>query len=159
MFGPESGKNGWNGLPFVFEKVRVTDAGAQAEKCTQFLDIFEQEGCQMVEMTCEEHDRHAAGSQFITHTIGRVLSHLSLESTPINTKGYETLLQLTKNTVSDSLDLYYGLFMYNVNATEQMDNLDRAFEIVKQKLYGRLHDILRKQIVERVPMQRELRTK
>jgi arogenate dehydrogenase (NADP+), plant len=43
MFGPESGKNGWNGLPFVFEKVRVTDAGAQAEKCTQFLNIFEQE--------------------------------------------------------------------------------------------------------------------
>lgn len=35
----------------------------------------------------------------------------------------------------------------------QMDNLDRAFETVKQKLYGRLHDILRKQIVERVPMQ------
>lgn len=34
-----------------------------------------------------------------------------------------------------------------------MDNLDRAFETVKQKLYGRLHDILRKQIVERVPMQ------
>lgn len=25
----------------------------------------------------------------------------------------------TENTVSDSFDLYYGLFMYNVNATEQ----------------------------------------
>ncbi|KAF3333301.1 arogenate dehydrogenase 2 [Carex littledalei] len=153
MFGPESGKNGWIELPFVFEKVRVSDVGSQAEKCTQFLNIFEQEGCRMVEMSCEEHDRHAAGSQFITHTIGRVLSHLNLESTPINTKGYETLLQLTENSVSDSFDLYYGLFMYNVNATEQMDNLDRAFETVKQKLYGRLHDILRKQIVERVPMQ------
>ncbi|KAF5182486.1 Arogenate dehydrogenase [Thalictrum thalictroides] len=107
----------------------------------------------MVEMSCEEHDRHAAGSQFITHTIGRILSHLNLESTPINTKGYETLLQLTDNTVSDSFDLYYGLFMYNVNATDQIENLDRAFETVKQKLFGRLHDILRKQIVERVPLQ------
>nr|CAD1843245.1 unnamed protein product [Ananas comosus var. bracteatus] len=136
MFGPESGKHGWKGLPFVYDK-----------------------GCRMVEMSCEEHDRHAAGSQFITHTIGRILSHLNLESTPINTKGYETLLQLTENTVSDSFDLYYGLFMYNVNATEQasehlkIENLDRAFETVKQKLFGRLHDILRKQIVERVPMQ------
>ena len=106
----------------------------------------------MVEMTCAEHDRHAAGSQFITHTIGRVLAQLNLQSTPINTKGYETLLQLTENTVSDSFDLYYGLFMYNVNATEQMDKLDRAFEKVKQMLYGRLHGVLRKQIVERVPM-------
>ncbi|XP_020097770.1 arogenate dehydrogenase 2, chloroplastic-like [Ananas comosus] len=153
MFGPESGKHGWKGLPFVYDKVRVSQNGPQAEKCAQFLNIFEQEGCRMVEMSCEEHDRHAAGSQFITHTIGRILSHLNLESTPINTKGYETLLQLTENTVSDSFDLYYGLFMYNVNATEQIENLDRAFETVKQKLFGRLHDILRKQIVERVPMQ------
>ncbi|XP_058095619.1 arogenate dehydrogenase 2, chloroplastic-like [Magnolia sinica] len=153
MFGPESGKNSWAGLPFVYDKVRIAENSIQDRKCAQFLSIFEEEGCRMVEMSCEEHDRHAAGSQFITHTIGRILSHLDLESTPINTKGYETLLQLTENTVSDSFDLYYGLFMYNVNATEQIENLDRAFETVKQKLFGRLHDILRKQIVERVPMQ------
>ncbi|KAF9589146.1 hypothetical protein IFM89_019462 [Coptis chinensis] len=163
MFGPESGKDGWTGLPFVYDKVRVDQNSAQYQKCDQFLGIFETEGCRMVEMSCEEHDRHAAGSQFITHTIGRILSHLNLESTPINTKGYETLLQLTENTVSDSFDLYYGLFMYNVNATDQasqndllmliIENLDRAFETVKQKLFGRLHDILRKQIVERVPLQ------
>ncbi|KAK9132083.1 hypothetical protein Scep_011611 [Stephania cephalantha] len=153
MFGPESGKNGWSGLPFVYDKVRIAENTLQARKCEQFLSAFEQEGCRMVEMSCEEHDRHAAGSQFITHTIGRILSHLDLESTPINTKGYETLLQLTENTVSDSFDLYYGLFMYNVNATEQIENLDRAFEAVKQKLFGRLHDLLRKQIVERVPLQ------
>lgn len=153
MFGPESGKNGWTGLPFVYDNVRIAVNSDQDQKCAQFLSIFENEGCRMVEMSCEEHDRHAAGSQFITHTIGRILSHLNLESTPINTKGYETLLQLTENTVSDSFDLYYGLFMYNVNATEQIENLDRAFETVKQKLFGRLHDLLRKQIVERVPVQ------
>ncbi|XP_058103364.1 arogenate dehydrogenase 2, chloroplastic-like [Magnolia sinica] len=153
MFGPESGKHSWAGLPFVYDKVRITENSIQEQKCNQLLSIFEKEGCLMVEMSCEEHDRHAAGSQFITHTIGRILSHLNLESTPISTKGYETLLQLTENTVSDSFDLYYGLFMYNVNATGQIENLDRALETVKQKLFGRLHDILRKQIVERVPMQ------
>ncbi|KAF6158300.1 hypothetical protein GIB67_022380 [Kingdonia uniflora] len=174
MVGPESGKNRWAGLPFVYDKVRIAKNSVQDRKCAQFLSIFEQEvntifisrgqksdknidfpylGCRMVEMLCEEHDCHAAGSQFITHTIGRILSHLDLESTPINTKGYETLLQLTENTVSDSFDLYYGLFMYNVNASEQIENLDRAFETVKQKLFGRLHDILRKQLVERVPLQ------
>ncbi|PKA47207.1 Arogenate dehydrogenase 2, chloroplastic [Apostasia shenzhenica] len=183
MFGPESGKDGWAALPFVFDRVRLAAGDArQARNCRRFLRMFEDEshnadlcldvrcisplayiiatvpndlslseGCRMVEMSCEEHDRHAAGSQFITHTIGRILSHLNLESTPINTKGYETLLKLTENTVSDSFDLYYGLFMYNVNATEQIENLDRAFETVKQKLFGRLHDILRKQIVDRAP--------
>jgi arogenate dehydrogenase (NADP+) len=34
-----------------------------------------------------------------------------------------------------------------------MEKLGRAFEQVKQMLYGRLHDLLRKQIVERVPVQ------
>jgi arogenate dehydrogenase (NADP+) len=50
----------------------------------------------MVEMSCEEHDKYAASSQFITHTVGRVLGQLTLESTPINTKGYETLLSLVR---------------------------------------------------------------
>ena len=26
MFGPESGKYGWQGLPFIYEKVRIADA-------------------------------------------------------------------------------------------------------------------------------------
>ena len=67
----------------------------------------------MVEMTCEEHDKLAASSQFITHTVGRMLGRMSLDDTPINTKGYESLLSLVRNTTNDSFDLYYGLFMYN----------------------------------------------
>jgi len=71
----------------------------------------------MVEMSCTEHDHHAAESQFKTQTVGRMLAKLNLESTPINTKGYETLLGIVDNTCGDSFDLYYGLFMYNNNAT------------------------------------------
>eukprot|EP00854_Cymbomonas_tetramitiformis_P030542 gene30542-38194_t len=33
-------------------------------------------GCKMVEMTSEEHDRIAASSQFITHTVGRCLGEM-----------------------------------------------------------------------------------
>ena len=46
----------------------------------------------MIPMTCEEHDRQAASTQFITHTVGRMLGDMNLESTQINTKGYESLL-------------------------------------------------------------------
>lgn len=67
----------------------------------------------MVEMTCEVHDQQAANTQFITHTVGRVLSEMSVQSTSINTRGYESLLNLVENTANDSFDLYYGLFMYN----------------------------------------------
>ena len=160
MFGPESGKNAWTGLPLVYDRVRVRlvaaracavlgDCGSHAERascasqvgddparerrCSNFLRAFEArfcvlsltaracspprlaqtEGCRMVEMTCEEHDKLAASSQFITHTVGRMLGRMELPDTPINTRGYESLLSLVRNTTNDSFDLYYGLFMYN----------------------------------------------
>lgn len=148
MFGPESGKNGWNGLVFVYDEVRVGSEESRVSRCDQFLDIFAREGCRMVEMSCAEHDKHAAGSQFITHTVGRILEKLGLESTPINTKGYETLLNLVENTAGDSFDLYYGLFMYNVNAMEQLKRLDMAFESLRKQLFGSLHGFVRKQNFE-----------
>ncbi|XP_038988925.1 arogenate dehydrogenase 2, chloroplastic-like isoform X2 [Phoenix dactylifera] len=67
MFGPESGKEGWNGLPLVYEKVRIRDHAL----CDNYLGIFQAEGCRMVEMSCQEHDEMAAKSQFLAHTFGR----------------------------------------------------------------------------------------
>ncbi|KAL0552742.1 hypothetical protein IC582_011867 [Cucumis melo] len=148
MFGPESGKNGWNDLSFVYDKVRVGNEESRAYRCNCFLDIFSSEGCRMVEMSCYDHDRHAAGSQFITHTVGRVLEKMNLSSTPVNTQGYNTVLDLVSNTSGDSFDLYYGLFLYNANAMEQLDRLFLAFEAVNKLLFGRLHDVLRKQLFE-----------
>ncbi|XP_042055365.1 arogenate dehydrogenase 2, chloroplastic-like [Salvia splendens] len=146
MFGPESGKHSWQNLPFVFDKVRIGGEDSRQARVENFLDIFRNEGCRMVEMSCEEHDKYAAGTQFITHTTGRILEKLQLESTPINTKGYETLLDLVENTSGDSFDLYYGLFMYNENAMEQLERLDLAFEALKKELFGLLHEVLRKQL-------------
>ncbi|CAN1168173.1 Arogenate dehydrogenase 2, chloroplastic [Linum perenne] len=148
MFGPESGKHSWAGLPFVYDKVRIrTDEEEdRVSRCAKFLDSFAREGCRMVEMSCAEHDRHAAGSQFVTHTLGRVLEKYGLESSPINTKGYEKLLNLVENTSGDSFELYYGLFMYNQNAMEQLKRLDMAFEAVKMDLFGKLHQGYRKQL-------------
>eukprot|EP00976_Prorocentrum_cordatum_P066858 1178485-Prorocentrum_minimum.AAC.2 len=113
MFGPESGRQSWEGLTFQFEKVRIASHGQRTkfsaeERAEAFLDIWRSEssregphrqsraahqvlhgrhtsvsspsdvmrGCNMVEMSCEEHDRLAASSQFITHTVGRVLGRL-----------------------------------------------------------------------------------
>ena len=75
--------------------------------------MFRDEGCNMVEMTCEEHDRKAASTQFITHTVGRMLGAMDLTATDIDTKGFKSLLTLVENTTNDSFDLYYGLFLYN----------------------------------------------
>ena len=42
----------------------------------------------------------------------------------------------------------YGLFLYNINAMEQLQRLDLAFESLKKQLFGRLHGVYRKQLFE-----------
>lgn len=68
MFGPESGKVAWDGLPFVYDVVRVSED--RKPVCDAFLHIWNFAKCRMVKMTCEEHDQYAASTQFITHTTG-----------------------------------------------------------------------------------------
>ena len=69
----------------------------------------------MVEISCLELDRHAIESQFISHIVCMMLANLNLESTPINTKGYETLLRIVENTCGDNFDLYYGFFILKIS--------------------------------------------
>ena len=123
---------------------------SRKNRCEQFLHLFEDEGCRMVEMSCEEHDRQAASSQFITHTVGRMLGTMELADTSISTKGFESLRSLVDNTYNDSFDLYYGLFMYNKNATIELSRLEQAFDEVKGQLFNRLHEIIRNEIFTEV---------
>ncbi|KAH9767327.1 Arogenate dehydrogenase 1 [Citrus sinensis] len=134
MFGPESGQNGWKDFAFVYEKVRIRDEAT----CSSFLRIFESEGCKMLEMSCEEHDKVAAKSQFLTHTIGRVLSELEIQSTSMNTKGFETLIRLKESSVNDSFDLFSGLYIHNRFAKQELLDLEAAFEKVKRKLQQKM---------------------
>lgn len=44
MFGPESGKDGWTGLPFVYDKVRIGTEESRVSRCEKFLDILRKRG-------------------------------------------------------------------------------------------------------------------
>ena len=153
MFGPDSGKDAWTNLPLMYDAVRISDTEKRRKVAASLLEIFASEGCRMVDMTCEEHDRQAASTQFITHTVGRMLGEMGLDSTTINTKGYESLLSLVNNTANDSFDLYYGLFMYNQNATQELQRLEQAFDAVRQQLMDSLHEKLRSELFGPPPPQ------
>ncbi|KAI3433403.1 hypothetical protein D9Q98_003219 [Chlorella vulgaris] len=146
MFGPDSGKGSWAGLNLQFDRVRIGQDEERQRRCDAFLAFYEREGCEMVEMSCEQHDQLAASTQFITHTVGRMLGAMQLAPTPIDTKGFQSLLSLVDNTANDSFELYYGLFMYNQNSTEVLDRLEKAFDEVKARLLRQLHDKVRQQI-------------
>jgi prephenate dehydrogenase len=166
MFGPDSGRNGWNNLNFVYEKTRVDkvvfdpdalsaskngtfwDAGGRRhsihedseahiesiDRVERFLSIWEEEGCRMVPMSCKAHDEYAANSQFITHLMGRILGAQGLSMTPIDTKGFESVLQLVDSTTADSFELFYGLYKYNTNSMATIEQLKAAMDNVVDNL-------------------------
>jgi arogenate dehydrogenase (NADP+) len=167
MFGPDSGRNGWHNLNFVYEKTRVDkvifDPSSTSEasdsfvdnqgqihsvhedseaidRIERFLSIWEEEGCRMVPMSCKAHDAYAANSQFITHLMGRILGSQGLVETPIDTKGFESVLRLVDSTTADSFDLFYGLYKFNQkNSMETIKQLRAAMDDVCANL-KRLED-------------------
>jgi len=151
MFGPDSGRHGWQGLPCVYDQVRVADY----HRAARALALFEDEGCQMVKLSCERHDALAAASQFVTHLTGRLLSKLQLQPSPIATQGFKALLQLVDNTCRDSFDLFYeqrlftllavnrcrdsfdlfyALYSHNANSNDMMDQFGAAFSELRREI-------------------------
>jgi arogenate dehydrogenase (NADP+) len=193
MFGPDSGKNGWQNLNFVYEKTRVdkvvfdalshyddsndggydtfrdtsgtlhsihedNEAHVEAmDRIERFLSIWEEEGCRMVPMSCKAHDEYAANSQFITHLMGRILGAQGLSKTPIDTKGFESVLKLIDSTTADSFDLFYGLYKYNrQNSMMTIQQLQTAMEDVVENLKLLEQEEIKKQ--QRLQQQEESST-
>jgi len=130
MFGPDSAKNGWNNLPFVYQKARITND----LRCDKIINFFKNMNCNIIEMNAEDHDEHSANSQFITHLTGRILSELELKSTPINTNGFNHLLDIMENTCNDSLDLFHGLYRNNSKSIQILDKFEDAIKKIKNLL-------------------------
>jgi hypothetical protein len=104
------------------------------DRCDRFLSLWEAERCKMIEMSCDQHDEYAANSQFITHLTGRILWQQNLLPTPIDTKGFQTVLNLVENTCKDSFDLFFGLYFYNKYAANQLQKIREALAQVERQL-------------------------
>jgi len=134
MFGPDSGRHSWAGLNLVYDRVRIYDDAI--DRCERFLSIFESEGCRMVQLSCRQHDVYAANSQFLTHLVGRMLGEtdLSLRKTPIDTKGFESVLRIVETTCDDSFDLFYGLYRFNQHSKSTLLSLRKALADLELRL-------------------------
>lgn len=121
MFGPDSGRNGVEGLPIVFHTVRDING------CGAFWnDVFLDMKLDIHRMTPDEHDEEAAFTQGITHFIGRVLNELELKSSPIATLGYIKLQEIVEQTCNDPLQLFLDLQKYNPHTGEMRVRLKKA---------------------------------
>lgn len=129
MFGPDSSKEGFEGLPIVLDKFRTDE-----ETYSFWKEYFMEKGLRIVEMSAREHDKAAANSQGLTHFIGRLLEAYDFKVTPIDTLGARKLLEVMGQTCNDTWELFEGLQHYNPYTKEMRSKLG----IVYDKLYNKL---------------------
>ena len=67
----------------------------------------------------------------------RILWQQNLTPTPIDTKGFQTVLNLVDNICNDSFDLFFGLYYYNKHASSQLQNIREALSRVERQLAAR----------------------
>ena len=129
MFGPDSARDGVDGLPMILTRVR-----AERGEAAFWLDAYRNMGLRVMEMSADDHDREAAATQGVTHLIGRVLSELQLRPSEMGTVGYEKLVELVEQTCNDSHQLFVDLQRYNPHTAEMRRRLQAALAVVNEPL-------------------------
>lgn len=131
LFGPDSITRP-DGLKMMLHSVRN-----QHGKYEFWKEYFSNKSIKMLEMTPREHDRLAADSQGITHFIGRTMKHGGFESTPIDTLGFQDLLDVVNQTCYDSWELFQDLQNYNPFTMEMITKLEKSIKEIREAITRR----------------------
>jgi arogenate dehydrogenase (NADP+), plant len=124
----------WDNRPVIYEKVRISNYA----RLESFLKIFDDARCRMVEMSSEQHDSSVADAEFVTHMVGRLLSEKQLlPPTPVRSKEYSALRDVTDMTASDTFDLFFGMFRYNPRARDHLNKLRDNLASMERQLVAK----------------------
>ncbi|MDD9912551.1 MAG: prephenate dehydrogenase/arogenate dehydrogenase family protein [Alphaproteobacteria bacterium] len=114
LFGPQSGKNGIEGLNFILCPIQNN---CQNIQCIQ---KFAEDNLKLnvTITTAEEHDREMAYVHALTHLIGRTLNTMNIPDTPLQTRSYHHLLELCNIIGQDTLELFTAIQIENPYAKD-----------------------------------------
>ncbi len=130
IFGPQSGKNGIEGLTIVLSNVSFSKTNYSKTK--RFLKQDLQ--LKVLEQTPKQHDEEMARVQALTHLIGQILNGLDITSYTTNTKSYEQLLELRALLKNDSWELFKTIQNANPEAKKIRSNFTKQLQQIEKKL-------------------------
>lgn len=113
IFGPQSGKDGIEGLPIVLVQHTLNE-NIYTKIRTFFQTTLK---LSVIEVTAEEHDVAMSHVQGLTHFIGRALSEMHISDTTLATQSYKQLLELVRLVGSDSWELFKTIENENPHAS------------------------------------------
>ncbi len=129
MFGPDSSRGGFLGLPMVMH-----NHNAGSEEYSTWKQFYAKAGLKVIEITPDEHDRLAASSQGVAHVIGRTLKEFGFQPTIIDSLGAKKLDEVMTQTCSDTWELFTDLQNYNPYTKVMFASLLEAFNKISVKL-------------------------
>ena len=129
MFGPDSSKNGFDGLSIIMDQFKANNANYDFWK-----NYFISKKLQVIEMSAKEHDKIAANSQGLTHFIGRLLRSYGLKSTSIDSLGTKKLLEVIDQTCNDTWQLFTNLQHFNPYTKRMRLKLGDTYDQLYNKL-------------------------
>lgn len=129
MFGPDSSKRGFEGLPMIVDQFM-----ADKTNYDFWRNFFASKKLRVVEMSAREHDRLAANSQGLTHFIGRLLQAYGLNPTSIDSLGTKKLLEVKGQTCNDTWQLFTNLQHYNPYTRKMRIKLGFKYDELYNKL-------------------------
>lgn len=129
MFGPDSGKNGFKGLPMIMDKFKANE-----ENYNFWKNFFIKKRLRAVEISAQKHDQLAANSQGLTHFIGRLLEKFGFKPTEIDSLGAKKLQEVMGQTCNDTWQLFKDLQSYNPYTKSMRVKLGRTFDFLYNQL-------------------------
>ncbi|MDB5255558.1 MAG: pdh [Chitinophagaceae bacterium] len=112
LFGPQSGKNGVEGLNLVLCPVRTRKHLVLSRFFTNHYKL------NVLERTPDVHDRQMAYVQALTHFIGRACNEMDIPDVEQKTPAYQYLLNIKRNLGQDSMDLFLTIELENPYAKD-----------------------------------------
>ena len=138
LFGPESlAAAGWQlkGLNLVIWAERI-----QAERYDRIREGLRDLGLNVIELSPQDHDRILARSQFLSLLIGAVLVRMDIQSTEMNTRSFDELLDVRDTTCHD-YGILRDVFRFNSACDATLAELEKTLgdigaELRKSRLPG-----------------------
>lgn len=129
MFGPDSSKSGFYGLPLIVDRYK-----SSSDNYEYLMNYFACKGLKVIEMDAKTHDKIAANSQGVTHFVGRLLESYGLKSSGIDSQGTKKLLEIKEQTCNDTWQLFTNLQHYNPYTSKMRIRLGEKFDDLYNKL-------------------------
>lgn len=125
LFGPQSAKNGIEGLKIVLCPLRTNSE----DKIKNFLS--KKLKLEVLVKTPEEHDQQMAYVQGLTHFIGKAVNEMDIQGGDVNTLAFEKLLEIKNMLKDDSWDLFLTMERENPFAAEVRRGFLEQLEMIE----------------------------